>query len=381
MSVLLSFVVGTFISNLTVLVIYILSLFLYSRNDISKINAYTIIILWTVLLFYLLYSLTQYEADVLELGTGALYYIRGFFIVLIIVTLICYNDEWFFKAITYSFIFSSLLLLQSFVFEKFNIPFAISEFIPSSLVERQYSGYIGFFNNPNYWAVFALLQSIILLNALKSSYAYSRVVYIFIILCTVISLSSLIGTGSRMGLVLCIFSIFSFFDFTKKNILLGCCFIGFSLIILNEMNYSLDFDAIDKAIVRSERLLFDIESEERVIRFNVYYDELFSNAQKMIFGIGLNRELHVGPPHNTLVTLFRDFGLLTIAILLFAFSKASFFIIKNVSDKYLNISKVISLAIPVFVFTNDVIDSRPFWILLGIFIGMYFLTRRGYGVR
>lgn len=373
-SILFSFILGTFLSNLVLFFCFLgVLFFLYLYGKGLAINLSFLVFF---LVLYFLYAVVNF--DFFEAVLEVFYYIRGAVIVLIIVSVFRYDSKAFFESIMWCSVFTSFLLVYSVAAEYLGLSFSIVSYIPPDLTERQYSGYTGFFNNPNYWAIFAFLNISILLYSIENI-RLNFIKKIFLFLALVVALFSLVGTGSRMGFIVLLFS----FLFLKKiDIKFLFLFLVAMFFLVNFIDiYSSDqLGTLIKAYERFDRLVNNIEGEDRFYRVTKYLGAIFSSYQYFFFGLGLGNEYGIGPPHNTFVLISRDFGVVALFSLVLLYLVFSFSSIMR-GGRYTPLKKLYFLIIPVFFLTNDVIDSRPFWFIFGVYISLYFDFYGGGDVR
>ncbi|MCG9694542.1 hypothetical protein L1D55_22885 [Vibrio sp. Isolate22] len=388
-SVLFSFILGTVVSNLALLTVLLLLIFFIVFTDAHSSLLRTVffgfLVGCLVLVFYLLIGeLGGGTGEALYDSTGALeqvlYYIRG--MVIIGIVFLCINIE---RDVTFdTFIscalISSLLILQSTTFEFFNFPGSLFDLVPQSLTERQYSGFTGFFNNPNYWAIFLLLNSFLCISGLIKKNNNAKTV--LLLLSLTISVSGILATGSRMGIVGFLISCFFVSKLRSKKLLstflIFIFFLSLLIVFNKDFFLSLDFTVLEKSFSRFERVFNNVSEENRFQRAGYYLETLFSSPQSYFVGLGLSAVVGEGPPHNTIISIFRDFGLI---LPISGFSLAGILVFKQLKNNALCrheavLSKMTLISIPIILMTNDIFDSRPFWIMLGLVVSFLSLKKR-----
>lgn len=364
--ILFSFVLGSLVSNLIPLVVFLVSFSFYCNHNKAYIF-FSVLFSLIFLVSFMLASLLRfgfYEDFILQGG----YYFRGLLITLAVLVLAKYDKEIFFNTLILLSCLTSLLFAFSYLSEILGFGISIFNLVPDVYLSREYSGFTGMYNNPNYWAVFAFLHFSILFYGMHSKNTTLKNSFVF--LCLFIAGVSLISTGSRMGILLAAIVIFWGVDFEKKLKIGGgvILLVLFLSLFLNDDFFSLNNTvAIDKSFNRFERLIYNIEEEDRFLRAQAYIGVFIISPDNFIFGGGMGRDLSVGPPHNTFLLLFRDFGIVGVTLMLLLLS--SLMLIsrkKNINNKKTYYSYLMALFI--FFISNDIADSRPFWMILGLLL-------------
>lgn len=391
-SVLFSFILGTVVSNFSLLLVLCLLLFFIAFKNYN-INLTLIVFTgfvfaFLILVFYFLlgellgggYTVSYDSVVALE---QVLYYVRGGVIISILFICINVDKELTFGALVCCAVITSFLISQSSMFRFLNIPGSLFDLIPQSLTERQYSGFTGFFNNPNYWAIFLLMNSFLCISGLVK---YNSGFNVFLLLFSLtVSVVGLLFTGSRMGIVCFCVACLLVSNFRSKKfiftLMLFILFLVFFALYNREFLLSLDFTVLEKSLSRFERIFSNVTEEDRFQRAELYLDSLFSNPQSYFFGLGLSALVGEGAPHNTLISLFRDFGLMLPILGISLFSLFVFTRLKNntLCRHEVTLIKVTLISIPIILITNDIFDSRPFWIMLGLVVSFLSLKEKSDG--
>lgn len=367
-SITFSFIIGTLISNLLLLISVI------TISYLTKLEKSSVVILFCLVMFLLFHLCVQViwlNFDSSNIN-AALYYIRGGMILVMCNQLAKINTEQLINKSTSLVVLTSLLLLQSVVFDYLSVPGSLFSLIPEKLTERAYSGFTGFFNNPNYWAIYAFLHISLLLNAIKNKVDIYNNHRMLILISLIICICSLVATGSRMGLFLLVLSFSLFIELKSVKslmtiivvLLLGGTVAYYQMDFLN----NLDFTTLEKSLVRFERLINNASEEGRFVRAINYLDMLTINTLNLTFGLGLGQDLGDGSPHNTLILLFRDFGLFSLVgiSLIYIYISLKTMLARTLEFEYL--FRLFGLAIPVVILSNDISDSRPFWLIFSLYI-------------
>lgn len=389
-STLLSFVLGTLVSNFLLFFSYALVIVAVVMNKRKKFKfifpSILIMVLILILIGYIFFGELFFTFDTASYNSlnafkQSMYYLRGALIITIIYFCVNIRKEKTFETLIVCVFLTSMLILQGVTFNFLNINGSVFSLVPESLTVRQYTGFTGFFNNPNYWSIFLLLNLFLCFAGL-SKYQYNNKLLTSLLLISIIILViSILFTGSRMAmiiLVLCSLMLTKFGSW-KSIILCALLFlIACSAIMLNfEFISSLNYQAIEKAFSRMDRLVSNVAEEDRFYRAAFYMNYISEDYINIFFGIGLATLLDVGAPHNSLITLFRDFGVILPLLVIMIFFLFVFFKLRqNTLELHeLIFCKACLISLPLFFLTNDVFDSRPFWILLGLFIA-YLNTKR-----
>jgi len=369
--VLFSFVLGSVVSNLIPLFVFLVSISCYFNKNKSYMILVLIVSL-IFLVFFMLISLLRfglYEDFILQGG----YYFRGGLITFSVVILAKYSKVKFFDAFIFLSCITSFLFAFSYLSEVLDLGFSIFYLVPDVYLSREYSGFTGMYNNPNYWAVFAFLHFSILFYGLHTQ--NSKFKNFIILLSLLVAVVSLLSTGSRMAMLLAVIVIYWGIDF-KRKLKVGGVFVLIAIFILfffqdNSISIS-NTVAIDKSFNRFERLIYNIEEEDRFLRAKAYISAFLLSADNFLLGVGMGRDLSVGPPHNTFILFFRDFGIFGVTLMLFLFAFLMFKLSKkNMDNKQACYSYLMALF--VFFISNDIADSRPFWVIFGLLL-TYLLT-------
>jgi hypothetical protein len=378
-STLFSFVLGTAVSNGVVVLSFIITM---STKKFYKVRGREWLIFlflyFMILVVYLLFAITILQlTDSSAAINFFLYYARAVLIVYIISTVILDSEREFYESVLVCGVITSFIVLLSFIAESVGAEnLSLRVLVPSSFLEREYSGYTGFFNNPNYWSIFAFLNVLILFSSCKN-YTKDKLKYLIVVSSTLVAIASLIATGSRMAMILCILATVMIF---RPTFLKG----GVTLVILIVVGFifaseieSLDFGTLIKTFERFDRLLNNFSNEDRFSRALIYYENITSNKYSLFFGIGLGTELYVGPPHNTFFLLMRDFGIFSIVAFCLMYSYLLYKLTNSrLESPHRQIVILSLISIPIFFLTNDIVDSRPFWFLFAIPIGYLFSNQR-----
>jgi hypothetical protein len=129
----------------------------------------------------------------------------------------------------------------------------------------------------------------------------------------------------------------------------------------------IDFRSIVKAEARFERLLRNPGEEDRIIRWTYYLSKLSDHPFSLLFGLGLRNVLNVGPPHNTIILISSDFGLLALlSFMSFIVMSGFLFLYKTAfylkSGLFFWIANYLCLIL--ITISNDAIESRTYWVML-----------------
>lgn len=375
-SITFSFIIGPILSHLLLIISFALVIII--SGSVVKGLSYLYLMITSLIFFNLLAMVLYYSND--NSIIYSLYYIRGGILLFIIFELAKFNLKKLLDTLVILSAITSILLLQAITFKFLYASWSLFYLIPESLLERQYSGFVGFFNNPNYWSIFAFLNfSLILYTIKNSSKMYNSHRYFFVLV-TLISLYSIIMTGSRMGMLLAFLSVILCINLKSlKSYYVIIVITSLTFLVINYIaNFQIDMDlsSIDKALVRFERLLNSASEEDRFIRASRYLDLLLSSFQNFLFGIGLGTNIGSGSPHNSFILIIRDFGVLG----LFLF--VSFYIytickgLRNCTRNTQYLFRLLCVSIPIIMISNDIIDSRPFWLILGIYLAIVFVKEK-----
>ncbi len=244
-----------------------------------------------------------------------------------------------------------LILFFSYCADIFNLP-SIFDLIPESLRTRQYSGSVGLYNNPNYWAVFLLLliYLIMLGENEKNKLFFISVLMVMLIL-----------TGSRMGFLAGSFLFFLKLRIRKKYFITIIILFVFLFSSFTFLNVDIEASQVVKMYDRFARLAENFKQEERYVRLGSYADYLSSNLPILFFGGGVGQYIEDLPPHNMVVTLVKDVGLVGISLSFLCFFVCFY-------KGKIRIDICLSLVLLILLVSNDFIDSRAFWFLSGLFI-------------
>lgn len=319
-----------------------------------------------------------------------LYYTRGIIIsIIIIYAANNLDDKGLLNGLYQGYVITITFLSGIIISSNFFGTSSVKEIVGNVNLIREYTGFTGLYSNPNYWSIYVVL------GAALCSY---RIINIDVkfksnfipLLYLILSFIYTISTGSRMGIlaiaVLFIINLLyifrgqyhrSFFTYSSiKSIAVFIILIFLSFVFSDVYHIlsfikEIDITALVKTIDRFDRLVNYADEESRLERAIVYMNLITDNPYSLIFGLGLGATIESGPPHNTLIKILVDFGL--IGLILFScviFAKITIFLRYKFSRQHNFIILVFLLLIGIFSLTNDVIESRNFWVIIGVILSL-----------
>ncbi len=387
------FILGGVMSNLAYAIPLMLIAIHFLRSGMIIISERLIIysLLMAILFVVAVYvSFGFQRAEVANWQEGALYYGRG--LIILVIATYAMQQMHAFGFITGLFWGGSVVMIflaaMSFSSEYLGT-MPVKNLLPAATTVREYSGYTGLYNNPNYWSIYSVFVAIlcgffIVKQSKVAGYSFARYMGVCVF---IFAIGSTIFTGSRMGIIACIIVMIALLVFGYKvrsplTFILAAVLITTILVVIAsfisspveslQAKYSaIDSVSIDKAWHRFLRLADNVQEEDRFGRMMVYFDFWSKDISSIIFGIGLRTTLPVGLPHNTFVSVLMDFGVIGFsAFILFLLTNSLRILqLPSESDRvhrflYFTILSVFT----VFLISNDIIESRASWVMLGILV-------------
>ncbi|EAT13141.1 hypothetical protein RED65_00235 [Oceanobacter sp. RED65] len=239
-----------------------------------------------------------------------------------------------------------------------------------SFVFPEYGGSILRFNgynlDPNVWGVYALFAFwflvVLVCIAREEGYLYSKKLFLFTM---VLSVISLVLTFSRGTYVAFFLSLFVYFSLTPSWIK-KFKFIFFSFVFVSFIMFLYVNEATVKDFVDLKLFGEDVGDNPRILKWSFYLDRIWSSdLHEFLFGVGLIDlfDWFKGTTmHNTYLQIFLSFGLIGFFIFLLVFFLAVLGCIRSTSKELLSINFAMLSAISASVFFVDMMYSPVLWI-------------------
>lgn len=250
--------------------------------------------------------------------------------------------------------------------------------------DRAYTGFIGLYHNPNYWSIACAVMGFILVAATRLYGIIRPGVYFATLICLVLLI---VATGSRMGfmlaalLVICSVRLRSL-SFRRVAPVLVFSSVLFFIYLYYGTSVEVDLTAWERMLERGNRLLNNIEEEDRFYRLMWFFEQFEVSPEAYIFGFGLNNFMGMPTPHNTFVTSFIEFGWV-VTLFVFVVSMVSAVLVSFRNSKVGRLGGLAFLMLLLISLSNDLQDTRAAWLLVGFYLyslQCFFANRKSGGV-
>lgn len=387
----LMFVLGTAFTSFLYAIPITIKVFLFSRISLNRKSIVFFLVFCLVVFYGILVSVVNYIVSIEEVFRALREYGRGILIVASLIFLIQNSDE-LFTFMKWYYMTSALVVLLSvaLVVSFWSNPYLYNIIEEISLLERVTRFYSGLYHNPNYWGMY-LLFLVPGLFWLKLNNSISQAFFTIILISLFVNVAATTSRMTISGFIGCILfflytTILTSDGFSLKKILANVVFVAFVTSLITY--FIIDFDSIiiyltdnipnfGHMVDRTERLLTNIEEEDRFRRITLAIDTQFSNLIWVVGGMGLRSS---AMPHNSFVLVLVEFGVLAFILYVIALMYLLFasFLANKMPKPYRYFLVYSGIVIFFTSIANDVIEVRSFFIFLSFWhlITIHVLNRQ-----